>query len=177
MRDAPGRQRSDGQQQRSDAGFTGPQGGRGGQQRSQQAARWEQGQPRGARDGAPRRQQQQQQQQGRAPERARPRLFQGGGTVPSEAGAGSSGASSGADAAAVLLTRQITSCGDWRELQALLEGKLPVMNAVHISAAMHQLSRLVGPRGTGALPEAERRRVALVVEALMERAEGEDVRG
>jgi hypothetical protein len=77
----------------------------------------------------------------------------------------------------VLLTRQITSCSTWPQLQAALDGKLPALNNVHVSASLHQLSRAVGARGVAALPAAERRQVALLVEALLERAEDPDVRG
>jgi hypothetical protein len=146
------------------------------QQRSQRAA------PGGGQQ-APWRGQQQRQHRARGDQRGRERvpLFTGGalpGEQPARGGGGrgaatSAAAAPSADPTAALLTRQITAAPDWPTLAAVLQDRVAGLNAVHVSAALHQLSRIVGPRGAGALPAGERRQVALVVEALLER--GEDV--
>jgi len=81
------------------------------------------------------------------------------------------GAKPGASAPAILLTRQIMSSPDWPSLQSALEDKVSALNAVHVSAAMHQLSRIVGSKGVAPLPAAQRRQIGLMVEALLGRAE------
>ncbi|KAI8471613.1 MAG: hypothetical protein J3K34DRAFT_520429 [Monoraphidium minutum] len=121
------------------------------------------GRQQGRRYGGDYQQQQQREQQ-------RPRLFQGGGAAAAPPGPPPP------DVPAMLLTRQITACADWRQLQGVLDGKLPALNAVHVSAALHQLSRAVGPRGAGGLAEGDGRAVALLAGALLERAEDADVR-
>ena len=94
------------------------------------------------------------------------RLFQGGGG----GGGGDEAPAPPPPPGAVLLTRQIMGSGDLAALQATLEDRLADLNAVHVSAALHQMSRIVGPRGAAALAPAERRRVVLLAQALVERA-------
>ena len=105
-----------------------------------------------------------------APQRERVQLFQGGGG-DDVAGDSEGGDSSGTAPAAALLTRQIMATRGWRDLQEVLTDRVPLLNAVHISAALHQLSRLVGGRGAGSLEPSAVRQVALMAEALLERGE------
>jgi hypothetical protein len=102
--------------------------------------------------------------------RERVRLFQGEG-AGGGADEAANAAARAAQSTASLLTRQIMACRDWPALEAALEDKAPALNAVHVSAALHQLSRVVGSKGAAALPAPQRRRVALLVEALLARGE------
>ncbi len=53
-----------------------------------------------------------------------------------------------------LLTRHVTRCESWRELQQLLQAAGPAMNAIHVSAMLSRLGRLMR-HGSGSSSRAQ----------------------
>lgn len=77
------------------------------------------------------------------------------------------GATEAASNLAPLLTKKITSCKDWQGLEALLNKNASVMNCIHVSASLNQLSR-VCKGGVAQLPHNDQRHVVAMVEQLMD---------